>query len=286
MKILARCLLLPIIYFPTSWLPELTSVLAFLARKLAKKEQRILESNIQHIFGLPADRGFGQMFARQVTRHQILTALESIQGIFRPHLVTLDGGEESFARVMSGQNGGNKGQILITAHLGSWELLGRYCRLVQPRAFHVLAKPARSKLSTHILAAIRDQMGTPVFWTDRRMIQRQMLQTLHKGDWLGFVMDQKPEGRKGPEVSFFGIPTPFVGGPGAMVARTGASLTAAFCLRVGPLRYRLVAIPLLKPGHGEMDEVVITQMCASQMESVIRQYPEQWCWNYKRWIWR
>ena len=100
---------------------------------------------------------------------------------------------------------------------------------------------------------------------------------------VGFVMDQKPEGRKGPVVSFFGVPTAFVSGPATMAARLGCGVVSIFCLREGPFRYRLVSRLLLGHAHGETDEQRLTERFAAEIESVVRAYPEQWTWNYKRW---
>lgn len=272
----------PILYCPKNFVPVISKIFTFLVPILARKEHRILQANIKRIFGLPSDRGFGKMFAKQVISHQIECAIETLQGIFRPHRVAVAGFSE-FANTMRQQIESSSGQILITAHLGSWELLGMNCRLAQEKTFHVLAKPARTKFLTSVLTQIRHQMGTPVFWTDKKMIQKQMIATLKNGNWLGFVMDQKPQGRKGPEVIFCGQKTEFVAGPAAMACKMGSSLTAAFCVREGPFKYRLIAKPLLPPNHHEQDMQKVTQMCAFEIEQVIHHYPEQWCWNYKRW---
>ena len=48
------------------------------------------------------------------------------------------------------------------------------------------------------------------------------------------------------------------------------------------MRYRVVSNVLLNKGHGIEGEQV-TQIMASEIERVIKLYPEQWVWNYKRW---
>jgi len=106
---------------------------------------------------------------------------------------------------------------------------------------------------------------------------------LKRAECVGFVMDQKPEGRNGPVVPFFGIPTEFVSGPATMTARTGCAVIALFCVRTGPFSYRLLSETLVPPGHAESDELALTTRMAGAIEAAIRLYPEQWTWGYKRW---
>jgi KDO2-lipid IV(A) lauroyltransferase len=109
-----------------------------------------------------------------------------------------------------------------------------------------------------------------------------MLGALRSGATVGFVMDQKPDGRQGPIVPFFGQPTAFVAGPAAMALRCGCPVVAIFCLREGPFRYRLVSETVEVPAGGDA-ELALTARMAATVERVIRDYPEQWTWNYRRW---
>jgi lauroyl/myristoyl acyltransferase len=45
----------------------------------------------------------------------------------------------------------------------------------------------------------------------------------------------------------------------------------------------MLVTEILSNQHDLTDEILITQKLASEIERVIRLYPEQWCWNYKRW---
>jgi KDO2-lipid IV(A) lauroyltransferase len=126
-------------------------------------------------------------------------------------------------------------------------------------------------------------MGTHVLWTDKKSLLRDMLKALKNGESVGFVMDQKPEGRQGPLVTFLGVPTEFVSGPGQMTAKTGCGVVSIFCLREGPFKYRILSEMLAAPGVAMADEAVLTQRMADAITRVVRLYPEQWTWNYKRW---
>ncbi len=267
---------------PKGLFPLLATGVCVLARPFAGKDRRRLRSNARLIYGLPAGSHFSRMFERQVWRHQSICALETLRIIQDPDVAEVVGLEEVRASIAAAEVI-NKGHIIITAHLGSWELCALYGQKAATRPFHVLAKASRWPEVTAFLDRLRRRMGTPVLWTDKKSLLKDMLKALRGGESVGFVMDQKPEGRQGPKVEFLGQPTEFVSGPAQMAVKTGCAVISVFCMREGPFRYRLVSRTLAPGNHGETDEDALTQRMADAISSVIRAYPEQWTWNYKRW---
>ena len=172
---------------------------------------------------------------------------------------------------------------MVSAHLGSWELIGYAASRISACKFYALAKPSKYKAVTALLDRMRRRMKILVLWTSGASAQKNMIRALKEGSWLGFIMDQKPMGRRGPKVDFWGHQTEFVGGPAQMAIKFKKPVLAAFCVRVGVLRYRLFTKKILDVGHNHEDIHSLTQAMASEIESAVKAYPEQWCWNYKRW---
>ena len=277
-----RLFLAVIRLWPKSGFGALATLVYAALRPFAGRELRYLARNVQRVYGLPPGTTFAELFERQNLRHQVICALETLRGIQDPTAVTVRGLSE-LALLIKDAEATGRGHVIVTAHIGSWELCAHYGHKASTKPFHVLAKPAKSAAVTAVLDDLRRGMGTPVLWTNRKTLLRDMLRALRRGESLGFVMDQKPEGRQGPVVNFLGIPTEFVSGPAAMAARSDGAAIAIFCLREGPFRYRLWSESVLKAGHGLKDETELTQRLALVIERVIRLYPEQWAWNYKRW---
>lgn len=254
---------------------------------VAKREKARLASNVHRVFGLPPHTAFATMFARQVVRHQARCALETLKLVRHPADVLgpaarIDGFADLRGMIERAEVAG-KGHIVVTAHLGCWELCAHYGQQAAARPFHVLAKPARHRAVTQWLEGLRKAMGTDVLWTDRKTLLRDMLGALRKGESVGFVMDQKPEGRVGPVVRFLGQETEFVSGPASMAIKTGCAIIAIFCVRESAFHYRILSSELAPAGHGLKDETAVTQLMAAEIERAIRLYPDQWTWNYKRW---
>jgi KDO2-lipid IV(A) lauroyltransferase len=269
---------IPFLYMMLVWIPQGTVARAVYRRLfflLARKEVRQLFLNIERIWGLPPHSSFAKVFAKQVVDCQINVFLDAVHPLSDFEIEGLDILQNHVNEVTS-----ERGQVFITAHLGNWEFSGACTARVTPCAFYALGKPVR--WLTPWIEYGRKQLGMATLWTHQQA-ERKMLQVLKEGNFLALVMDQKPKGRKGPVVNFFGYPTEFVAGPATVAIRSQLGVVAAFCLRVAPGRYRVVSRVLTLPGHGETDVQALTQRFALEIETWIRCYPEQWTWTYKRW---
>lgn len=244
------------------------------------KQKRIVRNNVKFIFDLPEHSSFSKNFVKQVIRHQIYSALESFRFIKRHEDFEFSGLDEFEENL---RMCGNKGVVAIAAHVGAWELLGRVAPAISARMnkdFYAVAKPSKNSGMSMVLNEIRNENGTKVLWTGQSSLVRDMIKVLESGHILGMVMDQKPKNRIGPEVSFYGKKTSFVPGPATVALKTGASTFSFHCVREGFQKYRLVTA-CLEPVGNDLESR--TAFYASEIERVIKLYPEQWCWNYKRW---
>lgn len=256
-----------------------------LLNPLLRRDKVKIFRNIRAIYGLPAHSNFSKMFAKQVLCHQLAVGLETFRCLNRGSQDFTFEGLDELQNAVTRLHGQGRGLIITTAHIGSWEFVAQQVAKVSGRTFYALAKPSKLPSFTKYLDHLRAEMDTKVLWTDDRGLLKSMLQVLKAGSCLGFVMDQKPDHRIGPTVEFFGLPTEFVGGPAKVAMRTKSPILAVYCLRVGRCKYRLVSDVLLDPtiNAETYTEQTLTQRMASSIEAIIRLYPEQWLWNYKRW---
>jgi KDO2-lipid IV(A) lauroyltransferase len=259
------------------------SGLEILSRLLMRKDRARIASNLQKVRNLPSQSVFSKLFVAQVIRNQMAVMIETLRYAFDKRPLVFDGKDEFKATVAKMRESG-KGVLVVTGHIGSWELLGHHCSgISEGQKFVALAKPSKNQSFDRFLENVRERLGIEVLWSNRKDLLRRMLLTLRGNGILGMVADQKPEGRVGPVVDFLGQSTEFVAGPGKIAIQTKCAVVAAFCLRIFPGRYKIVHEVILKPGHNEDSVDKITQTLANRIEDAIQQYPEQWIWNYKRW---
>ncbi len=280
--LVARILLTVLRWVPRSAMSLAASVLALLMPIVARRESRRLFANLQAIYGLPRHSSFAKDFAEQVARHTSHCQIETMKLVANDDVSHLDGIEALRATMLELMVGG-RGVLIVTAHLGSWEMVAQAVAAATGKPFFALAKPPSRHWARPVLQALRRSMNTVILWTDRTTLVRDMMTVARNSGALGFVMDQKPRGGKGCVVPFFGIQTPFVQGPATLAVKTQAAVVAVFCLRVGPWQYRVVHRVLdIPPDDGSPAETW-TALMAAEIESMIRCFPEQWTWNYRRW---
>jgi len=247
------------------------------------KDRRIIKANVDLVYGLPPKANFAGAFVRQNLVTQILVTLETIKYVFRPSVLDIRGLEEA-KRVLSGA-GQNSGVVIIAAHHGAWELAGHAAATCFDRPFYALAKPSKSARLTRILNEIRERLGMRVLWTDSKALLKEMMAVSSRQEHLGFVMDQRPGNRQGGHVcEFLGVKnTHMVPGPAMMAVRKNMPVCGIYMVRTGLCKYHFYVTEVLPLNHGLDDEQRCAQMMTDDMSRMIRMYPEQWAWNYRRW---
>jgi len=170
-----------------------------------------------------------------------------------------------------------KGVIAVTAHFGNWERFGHWCTAMG-RHISVVARDANDDDTQALVAALRQKSGISVL--SRGNSARQVLACLRKGEIVGLLPDQNSQECFVP---FFGHTCGTVLGPAVLHQRTGAALLPAYCVRIAPGRYRVILLPLVDPERAEKDPVAVTAQLNLALESVIRDYPDQYLWMHDRW---
>ncbi len=102
---------------------------------------------------------------------------------------------------------------------------------------------------------------------------------------VGLLMDQNVAWREGVFADFFGRPACTNKGMALLALKTGAPVIPAFLIRnhSGFTAKFLPEIPLIKTGDKVKDLEANTAQYNRVIESVVRQYPDQWFWVHRRW---
>jgi KDO2-lipid IV(A) lauroyltransferase len=176
----------------------------------------------------------------------------------------------------------SQGVILVSGHLGNWEVAAQLLSYLKP-----------------VVGITRD-MNNP--YTDRLIKERKprnrfrltpkhdagagrLLSILKNGEILALLIDQHAR-QQGVRINFFGVPASTHSSPALLHLVTGAPLCFGYCLRNGPMSYTLKALdPIVyRPtGHKEEDVRAILEKLNRLLENAIRQAPDQYLWGHRRW---
>lgn len=173
-----------------------------------------------------------------------------------------------------------KGVIVISAHIGNWELLARRGGIDGYR-FSVVARQSPDDGMNEITDYVRRSGGYDVL--ARGNSAKAVLRKLKEGGIVAILPDQKSED---VFVPFFGRLTGTVAGPATLALKTGAPILIVFCLRMAGGTYKIEMPPDVdqtSTGDLDADRIRIMADVTAEIEKVIRKYPEQWLWLHDRW---
>ncbi|MFN0063046.1 MAG: lysophospholipid acyltransferase family protein [Myxococcaceae bacterium] len=193
--------------------------------------------------------------------------------------VTWDATEQAALKEILGRGG----VVLVTAHLGSWEMLGRRIGLTC-HPMSAVARVAPDPLTTRWIERVRARANVRTLWRGAEGSARGMLATLRGGGILTMLIDQDTKVQSF-FVPFFGRLASTPRAAADLALRTGAAVATGFCFWVAPGRYRLEVREqlVMRTDDAEADAARLTGQLTHAIEAAIRRAPEQWVWMHRRW---
>lgn len=180
-----------------------------------------------------------------------------------------------------------RGAVILSAHLGNWELLISGLGLLGYPVHAVVLRQSNAVFNRWLVRE-RERFGSKVLFADEVTSER-VGRLLAENGLLLLLADQHHYGGDARNiVDFFGKPVSVPGGPVAFPTRFGAPLIPAYTLREPGERHRIVVeppLPLLNTGRPEEDFLGNCKLYISVFERWISEHPEQWMWSHERWAW-
>jgi lauroyl/myristoyl acyltransferase len=168
-----------------------------------------------------------------------------------------------------------KGGILITGHLGNWELGGILLALEGvPLTVITLEEPASGLTEWREAGRKRLGIKTVAVGADPFSFVA-IVSALRRNEFVAMLVD-RPYGGSAVPVSFFGAQTQFSSAPSLLWQHTGAAVIPAFVLQKPGGRYVSLLAP---PVPMDPDGTANAQRIATVFEAIVRRNPEQW-FNY------
>ena len=212
-------------------------------------------------------------------RATIETAL--IQQLDREGVVALVDELEGWELLERAQREG-KGAILVTGHLGNWELGGAYVA-ARGMPLEVIARRMGNPLFDRYLTAVRERIGMAVIHDHDAV--RRVPRALRDGHPIAFLSDQGVKGLASTFVPFFGRPAKTPRGAAVFALRFGSPVLFVACLRKPSGRFRFVIEPVEveRTGDRERDVDHLVAAYTATLERWVRREPEQYFWHHRRW---
>jgi KDO2-lipid IV(A) lauroyltransferase len=174
-----------------------------------------------------------------------------------------------------------KGIVVVTGHLGNWEIAGSYIAAHLP--FHAVSRRMANPIFDAYLTRTRAKAGMQMIWDgDAVRVSPRVLRQNHA---VAFLSDQDGLGLASTFVPFFGRPAKTPRGPAVFALRLDAPMVFGVSVRQPSGRYALLLELVTAPrtGDREVDVDALVLAFTQRLEAMIRRYPEQYFWHHRRW---
>jgi KDO2-lipid IV(A) lauroyltransferase len=177
-----------------------------------------------------------------------------------------------------------KGVLVVTGHLGAWELSSFYHSLMGYPMSLVIRRLDNPRVDA-LVNAIRCRHGNRVIHKDD--FARGLITAMHAGETVGILMDTNMTPPQGVFVPFFGVEACTASGLARVALRSDAAVLPGFLLwEASEQKYVLrfgEEMQLVRTGDAAADIVANTALFTAAIEAYIRRYPGQWLWVHRRW---
>jgi KDO2-lipid IV(A) lauroyltransferase len=177
-----------------------------------------------------------------------------------------------------------RGVLILTGHLGAWELSSFYHSLIGHPMGMVIRRLDNRYLDGFV-NRIRCLHGNRVLHKDD--FARGLISAMRQGETVGILMDTNMTPPQGVFVEFFGRAACTASGLARVALKTGAAVVPGFLVWEAAERKYVLhfgeRIAIEETGDAEADVLALTQKCTGVIEDWIRRYPDQWLWIHRRW---
>jgi len=177
-----------------------------------------------------------------------------------------------------------RGVLMLTGHFGAWELCA-FAHGAYGHPLSFLVRPLDNPILNRMVTQHRELSGNRTINKNRAV--KQVLETLKRGEDVGFLIDVNTLRDQGVFCDFFGMPACSTTGLAVFALRSEAPVVPGFLIwdeKIGKHRLRFEPeIPLIRTGDFKEEVRLNTARFTKEIEECARRYPDQWLWVHKRW---
>lgn len=190
-------------------------------------------------------------------------------------------GEENLHKIATMGKGG----ILLSAHIGNWDIAGHLFTRIESRINIVLYDGEHEKIKEYLEGVIgRRNMSVIVIKNDLSHIYK-ISEALSNNELICMHADRFLEGNKTMTTRFLGEPARFPMGPFLLASKFKVPVSFVFAVKESNLHYHLFSSPVNDYSTFAKNEVMQQMLTGyvAEIEKKIKKYPEQWFNYYDFW---
>ncbi len=177
----------------------------------------------------------------------------------------------------------NRGIIFMTGHFGNWELLATTTMLHLNSSGLIIVKKQKNHFTDKMLNDLRIKHTNRIVYMKESV--REIIKTLSSNGVVAMIADQSAP-RDSVYVPFFGRDVATFAGPAYFALRTGAPIIMSVSIRRSDGGYDAIFEEVKTDDLDDASKENIKELTARHtavLEKYIRQYPDHWLWQHRRW---
>lgn len=210
----------------------------------------------------------------------LIDRIVMMSGISNKFTFNFDGEEHLRQMVADG-----KGGLLLSGHLGNWEIAGHLLKRLNTRINIVMYDGEQQQIKQYLDGVTGQRNANIIIIKDNISHIYEIMEALNNNELICMHADRFLEGNKTILTEFLGKEAPFPAGPFTIAAKLPVPVSFVFALKETPGHYHFFATPpeiyRNHPAKGQPDAILRDFVTA--MASKLKQYPSQWYNYYPFW---
>ena len=210
----------------------------------------------------------------------IIDKVVILSGIPNKFTFNFDG--EDNLRQMAGLQ---KGGLLLSAHLGNWEIAGHMLQRLDTRINVVMFDGERRQIKEYITSVTGKRAVNVILIKDDLSHIYAISEAFRNNELVCIHADRFMEGNKTLTSEFLGAKARFPMGPFVLAAKFRVPVSFVFAIKETSRHYHLFASEIKDYSHLRKDALMqeILDNFVDELENKVKKYPEQWFNYYNFW---
>ncbi len=184
----------------------------------------------------------------------------------------------------------SKGSILLSAHLGNWEIAGQMLEILDTKFNILIYDNEAEKMKAYMGDVMKKKNFKIIPIKDGEMGHLVELHAAFRNnEWVVMHGDRYLPGAPVIEKTFMGRKAKFPAGPFIMAAKFGVPVTLVFAVKETSSQYHFFAKKPIEVKRARTEQEVeqavkdISDKYVSELEQMVKRYPTQWFNFYDFW---
>lgn len=247
----------------------------------ARKSSKVLWYYFTKRLGFGWMKSLGKIYRNYYLFGQaLIDRVVLMSGIKNKFSFDFDGEEHLHEMVKNG-----KGGLLLSAHIGNWEIAGHLLKRLQTRINIVMFDGEHQKIKQYLQGITGERIANIIVIKDDISHIYAITDALAKNELVCMHADRFMDNNKTMEALFLNEKALFPAGPFVLATRLKAPVSFVFAMKESATHYHFFATPAKE--YAGNDKTILQQQVLSDfvagMEQKIKAYPEQWYNYYPFW---